>query len=206
MLNALAAVVLKCTAPGIPDFYQGCELPALSLVDPDNRRPVDFEGNARALAELEAQIAAGSAAEVLSRLLQGWQDGRLKLLVTHRLLQLRSTHADALAGDYLPLAVQGGRAEHVAAFARLAGDAAVITIATRWPATLCGGETRPALGAIWEDTALALAARLPPGRYTDVLTGRVLVLDPGAPGASLQLSALLQDLPCCVLAASVASG
>src|SRR5690606_10528290 len=75
----------------------------------------------------------------VAQMLQGWQDGRLKLYVTSRLLALRASHADAFAGEYLALGVEGARSEHVCAFARQSGDCTVIAVATRWPATLCGG-------------------------------------------------------------------
>src|SRR5690606_8014627 len=143
LFNALAALTLKLTAPGIPDFYQGTELPSLVLVDPDNRRPVDLDAHATQLAGIEALLANNPPEAAVAQMLQGWQDGRLKLYVTSRLLALRASHADAFAGEYLALGVEGARSEHVCAFARQSGDCTVIAVATRWPATLCGGEPRP---------------------------------------------------------------
>jgi (1->4)-alpha-D-glucan 1-alpha-D-glucosylmutase len=199
-LNALNGLLLKFTAPGIPDVYQGAELPALSLVDPDNRRPVDLDGHAAMLAALEDEIARDSLQAVAQRSLQGWQDGRLKLLVTSRLLQLRKSHAAAFQGDYLPLGTQGAFAEHLCAYGRLAGDTAVITVATRWLAMVAGGSLQAPLAESWQDTAVLLPPRVPSGRYVDVLTGRVHEVGTDSDGAQLDAAALFAALPCCVLA------
>src|SRR5690606_1370916 len=159
MLNGLSAVTLKLTAPGVPDLYQGTELPALALVDPDNRRPVDLEGHAAALAAIEELVVRESLEQVAATLLHHWQDGRLKLLVTSRLLRLRHTHGPAFSGEYLPLGTQGACSEHLCAYARVAEESAVIVVVSRWAATLAGGELEAPLGeAGWQDTAVALRA------------------------------------------------
>jgi malto-oligosyltrehalose synthase len=143
-VNSLGAKLVQLTMPGVPDVYQGCELTGLSLVDPDNRRPVDYQRRERLLAALQAgQEAAGLDAE--------------KLLLTSRALRLRRDHADWFAGGYTPLACEGPAAEHAVAFLR--GDHAV-TVVTRLPAALRrrGG---------WADTVLPL----PELHWRDVLTG-----------------------------------
>jgi (1->4)-alpha-D-glucan 1-alpha-D-glucosylmutase len=200
MFNALAALVLKLTAPGIPDFYQGTELPSLVLVDPDNRRPVDLDAHAAQLAAIDALAASRPLPEVVSALLSSWQDGRLKMYVTRRLLALRASHADAFSGDYLALSVEGARGEHVCAYARQGGDCTVIALASRWTATLCGGELKPPVGeAIWQDTAVLLAPRIPAGRYVDVLSGQVHEVAGEGEGRRLPAARLFELLPCCVL-------
>ncbi len=143
-VNSLGAKLVQLTMPGVPDVYQGCELTGLSLVDPDNRRPVDYQRRRRLLAALRAgQEAVGLDAE--------------KLLLTSRALRLRRDHADWFAGGYTPLACEGPAAEHAVAFLR--GDHAV-TVVTRLPAGLRrrGG---------WGDTVLPL----PELHWRDVLTG-----------------------------------
>jgi len=144
-VNTLSAKLVQLTMPGVADVYQGCELTGLSLVDPDNRRPVDYQRRRRLLAALEAapDQAVGLDAE--------------KLLVTSRALWLRRDHPDWFAGSYTPLASEGPAAEH--AFAFLRGGHAV-TVVTRLPAGLRrrGG---------WADTALPL----PELHWRDVLTG-----------------------------------
>ena len=123
-VNSLAQTLLKITAPGIPDFYQGSELWDLSLVDPDNRRPVDFARRRSALDGLAARIAAESAdsSGLASELLAAWPDGLVKLYVIHRALTLRRDRARLFGvGAYVPLTAVGAHAEHVVAFARRDG-------------------------------------------------------------------------------------
>jgi malto-oligosyltrehalose synthase len=143
-VNTLGAKLVQLTMPGVPDVYQGCELTGLSLVDPDNRRPVDYQRRRRLLAALRAgQEVVGLDAE--------------KLLVTSCTLRLRRDYPEWFAGGYTPLAGEGPAAEHVVAFIR--GEHAV-TVVTRLPAELRrrGG---------WADTALPL----PDLHWRDVLTG-----------------------------------
>jgi (1->4)-alpha-D-glucan 1-alpha-D-glucosylmutase len=135
-LNSLTQLALKAAMPGIPDFYQGTELWDLSLVDPDNRRPVDFAARARALEQVGD--AAGAHA-----LVETWQDGRIKLALTQRLLAWRRTCGAVFAhGDYRPLAVEGAHRDHVIAFARVHGRDAAVLIAGRHFAALTEGGRR----------------------------------------------------------------
>ncbi|MFT4213522.1 MAG: malto-oligosyltrehalose synthase [Microbacterium sp.] len=148
--NALSAKLLQLAGPGVPDVYQGTELVDLSLVDPDNRRPVDFVRRRRLLADLDA----GG---------EGWRDGDgAKLLVTSRALRLRRERPELFAG-YAPLAAEGSASGHVVAFDR--GGA--IAVATRLPVGL------DARGG-WGETTLSL----PPGRWREVFTGRVFAGGP----------------------------
>jgi (1->4)-alpha-D-glucan 1-alpha-D-glucosylmutase len=153
--------------PGVPDVYQGCELTGLSLVDPDNRRPVDF-GRRR---ELLADLDAGSAPSDL--------DGE-KLLVTSRALRLRGLHPDWFSGGYQPLAATGPAAGNALAYRR---GGAIIAV-TRLPARL---ERRGG----WGDTALSL----PGGPWRDVLTGRSYGSDPALGGllAALPVAILVEE-------------
>lgn len=124
-LNGLAQLTIKATVPGVPDFYQGTEFWDLALVDPDNRRPVDFTARQAALATL----AAGPDWQELKA---GWQDGRIKLALTNRLLALRNALAELFRnGDYTPVRVEGEHRDHVLAFARCHGREAVIVAVGR---------------------------------------------------------------------------
>jgi (1->4)-alpha-D-glucan 1-alpha-D-glucosylmutase len=143
--------VIQLTMPGVPDVYQGSELWDDSLVDPDNRRPVDFAVRQAALTALDAPGANGGLAEPPA--VDG--TGLAKLWVVSRALRARRDHPGLFTG-YTPLMVDGPAREHLVAFDR--GGA--ITLATRLPAGL-------AAAGGWGDTTLAL----PPGRYRDVLTG-----------------------------------
>jgi (1->4)-alpha-D-glucan 1-alpha-D-glucosylmutase len=191
MLNSLSQVVLKLTIPGVPDIYQGTELWDFSLVDPDNRRPVDYDARRAALAEPPTTPAAVRA------LLNAWPDGRIKLHVTTRLLHLRRTHATLFAeGGYAALAVDGPRAEHVIAFARHTADAAIVAVVPRLIAGLCGDKAAPPLGpAIWADTRIALPADLTAGAWRDVITGATLTASDDA----LPLGDVLRDCSVAVL-------
>jgi (1->4)-alpha-D-glucan 1-alpha-D-glucosylmutase len=184
--NSIGAKLVQLTMPGVPDTYQGCELAGLSLVDPDNRRPVDFDRRQLMLAALrpaEQDGASGPAG------LDGpsgpggptdlaTTDGldAAKLLVTSGALRLRRDHPDWFAGDYQPLAATGPARAHALAFCR-GGQA--ITVATRLP-----GQLRRSGG--WRDTAIAL----PPGRWLDVLSGT----EYGRAGATEPERRMLADL------------
>jgi (1->4)-alpha-D-glucan 1-alpha-D-glucosylmutase len=124
-LNSLTQITLKAMMPGVPDFYQGTELWDLSLVDPDNRRPVDFAARAQAL-----QIPGGSID--WAALAAAWPDGRIKLALTARLLAIRREFAPVLAqGDYRALEVEGPDRHEIVAFARCHDGEAVLVIVGR---------------------------------------------------------------------------
>ena len=142
-LDGLAQLTIKAMIPGVPDFYQGTELWDLSLVDPDNRRAVDFSARQASLAAL--------AAEPDWQLLQDrWEDGRVKLALTRRLLALRHAHASLLGdGDYAPVRLDGEHREHVLAFARRRGREALIVAVGRHFCRFTDGGRRWPRGAAW---------------------------------------------------------
>jgi (1->4)-alpha-D-glucan 1-alpha-D-glucosylmutase len=201
--NSLSAKLVQLTMPGVPDLYQGCELSGLALVDPDNRRPVDFARRQSMLAALDsvpgvmaaAELAPGALVAAVPMAGMAGADGdwaaaldAAKLLVTSRALRLRRDHPDWFAGGYRPVHGTGVAAAHVTAFCR--ADRTV-TVATRLP-----GGLRRAGG--WLDTALPLA----PGRWHDVLTGVVHDATPNGrprPGGWLRLADLLDQLPVALL-------
>jgi (1->4)-alpha-D-glucan 1-alpha-D-glucosylmutase len=154
--NGLGQLVLKLTAPGVPDFYQGCEQWSFSVVDPDNRRPVDFDQLAQDLDALRGFYSDGwPSARQWQALLGGIADGRLKHLVTWRLLQLRRAQDQLFReGNYLPLTAEGPAAEHAVAFARLRGEQAVLVVVARLTYTLCGGDEPRWDPRLWRGTRL----------------------------------------------------
>jgi (1->4)-alpha-D-glucan 1-alpha-D-glucosylmutase len=149
--NSLSQLTLKLTTPGVPDIYQGSELMDLSLVDPDNRRPVDFDEREWLLGELDQLGAA--AAERLGEWSEG-RDQRLKLLLLHRLLCFRREHPELFASGYRPIEAraEGDRSAavaHLVAFARQGRDEQLLVLVPRWPATLeraTVGSGQPAMG------------------------------------------------------------
>jgi (1->4)-alpha-D-glucan 1-alpha-D-glucosylmutase len=192
LTNTLAQVVLKVTSPGVPDTYQGAELWDLALVDPDNRRPVDFALRARALREIDDRLAAGTPrADVVADLLRTWPDGRLKLYVLTTLLRRRAERTwpdDA----YLGLTARGSAAEHAVAFAR----GTTLVVATRLPQTLAPGVVP--LGSVWADAALRLGEGSPES-YRDLLTDATVRAVPAGDGVTLRLADALAVLPVAVL-------
>jgi (1->4)-alpha-D-glucan 1-alpha-D-glucosylmutase len=171
LFNALAQALLKLTAPGVPDTYQGTEVWDFSLVDPDNRRPVDYERRQRMLAEL-----AGPPQPQRARALTAAkEDGRIKLYLTSRALRCRAEQAELFtAGEYLPLDVEGARKDHVFAFARRHEQRWAVVAVPRLLTRLLAGPSALPLGrAVWHDTTLVLPKEAPP-RLRHVFTGETL--------------------------------
>jgi len=191
LLNAVSQALLKATVPGVPDYYQGTELFNDALVDPDNRRPVDFRARRALLAELSA-LTADALPALATRLLRDLPSGALKMHVTHRALSLRRAEPALFAeGDYLPLRIDGGQARHLVAFARTHASAVAITVAARFFTTL----PDPPLGAgAFGGTALELPAALA-GTYRDVLSGAALDAGTGR----VTISSVLAHLPVALL-------
>jgi (1->4)-alpha-D-glucan 1-alpha-D-glucosylmutase len=190
-ISSLSAVAVRLLAPGIPDVYQGTELWDLSLVDPDNRRPVDWDRRRNALEELRGAIASGRDRAELARGLsapEALADGRAKLLLLHAGLEVRrAEHALLLDGDYRPLAAGGRDADRVFAFARThAGRAAVCAVPRLVVEPLERGG-----GALRLEGQLALPGL--PRRWRDVVTGAVHA------GDTLPLQALYADFPVVLL-------
>lgn len=181
-LNSLAQTLIKITAPGVPDCYQGTELPDLSLVDPDNRRPVDFALRRRLLEALVAEIESTHDLAALARhLLKTKDDGRVKLYVIRQALGFRQAEPALFQrGEYRPLATDGPLAEHACAFARVGADTAAITVVPRLLARR-GSDDDP-IGEYWGDeTRLVVPAELGTS-FVDVLTGQRLTVEDGALG------------------------
>ncbi|UQA62913.1 malto-oligosyltrehalose synthase [Polyangium aurulentum] len=195
MWGALSQTLLKLTAPGAPDIYQGNELWDFSLVDPDNRRPVDYALRRRMLAEITERRRGGDAG-LARALIEGASDGRIKLFVTMVALEARRDWPDLFGqGAYLPIAVTGGNRELVVAFARRHGDRELLVVAPRFSARLSAGRREPPVGAIWGDTSLKLEEG-GGAEYKNLFTGEKVT----ASGLSLPLSRVLADFPVALLA------
>jgi (1->4)-alpha-D-glucan 1-alpha-D-glucosylmutase len=176
-INSLAQVVLKLTSPGMPDFYQGTELWDFSLVDPDNRRPVDYELRQRLLGDLLA--APDDLVALCDELLANYADGRIKMWTTLRALRLRRDYPELFQlGGYLALSGNGERSEHLVAFAREHDWRMAITAVPRLPHALYGGEPR-ALPERWGATLLGLPSNAP-ANFVNVFTGERLQAANGA--------------------------
>ncbi len=200
-LNSLSATVVKMVSPGVPDLYQGSELMPLTLVDPDNRTPVDYGHRDRLLATFEAAQQAGTPAQdTIAELSAEPADGRLKLWCLWRLLQLRSELPSLFfEGDYLPVRVQGDKRAHAIAFVRSTREATLVVIAGRKFAQGFAQAEWPVGEAAWAGTRLAwpaaLVRRLQGAQATEVLGGQAVQL----PDGPLPLGSVLQQLPAAVL-------
>lgn len=199
MLNSLSQVLLKTASPGVPDFYQGSEIWNLSLVDPDNRRPVNYAERRRLLASLRECEREGQC-EFLERLAKEPNDGRLKLWVTQRSLLFRRRHRALFEhGTYTPVTARGKRREHVIAFGRAFERQAVLAVAGRFfhrlGAVAAGGLT----AELWEDTELVLPRGMAGNRFRDALTGREVDAEGRERGRRIRLREILAPLPVALL-------
>jgi (1->4)-alpha-D-glucan 1-alpha-D-glucosylmutase len=185
-LNGLVQALLRSTVPGVPDLYQGNEYWDFSLVDPDNRRPVDYACRRRTLDD----------ALPVGELLAHWRDGRIKQALVARLLDCRQAHAELFRrGAYLPLNVQGRHADKVVAFARLGEEHRAIVVAPRLASGLLGGASTPLIPAQnWDDTRVILPFALSPANSMGLFPSAVV-----SPSKELMLSAVLSEFPVNVL-------
>jgi (1->4)-alpha-D-glucan 1-alpha-D-glucosylmutase len=171
-MNSLAQTLLKYTAPGVPDTYQGSELWDLSLVDPDNRRPVDYDLRREMLTELQSGIDVD---EIMRRM----NSGMPKLFVVHNALRLRREHPEWFGEDaaYTPMVAEGSKSDHLIGFRR--GDSVAVFV-SRWPLRL---------GSSWAGTSV----ELPPGQWKNTFTGEAVM------GGRLRVQSLLRRFPVALL-------
>jgi len=197
-INALAQQLLKLTAPGVPDIYQGTELWDQSLVDPDNRRPVDYRQRTRLLRGLQRRRPSRQLA---ADLLETKGDGRVKLYLTSRALACRAAYPDLFArGDYIPLTAEGTAADHVVAFARRDTENEFITVVPRLVVGLTRKELVDPIGAgVWGDTRLLLPDAEPGTRYRDVFSGETIKVSASNDGVVLPLAEVFAVLPFALL-------
>jgi malto-oligosyltrehalose synthase len=209
-LNSLSQTLCKLTAPGVPDIYQGNELWDDSLVDPDNRRPVDYEHRKRLLADVKrwTRADANSARESRESLrnhlrdaLQSIEDGRCKLYVTSRTLELRRTYAALFrSGNYVPLRTYGEYAAHIVAYARTLGDQFAIVAVPRLSARLFAGRDAGAESTeIWADTRIELPRRLSMMPLRNLFDGARLQPQLASDRAAVPAAALFSAFPVALL-------
>lgn len=203
MWNALSQVVLKTTAPGIPDFYQGTELWDFHVVDPDNRRPVDYEIRASMLKELQCRLVeCGSDLRPLVRtLLTERVDGRIKLYTMMRALHFRrENHSLFHQGEYIPLEGYGTKQEHCCAFARLHLERAVVIVVPRLVVSLTGDAVTVPLGSdVWRDTYVAVPSWRLDSIYRNLFTGERLSTQTVEGRQMLPMADVLCEFPVALL-------
>ena len=203
ILNSLAQLLIKITAPGVPDFYQGTELWDLTLVDPDNRRPVDYAWRSRLIAEVTPE--PGSQAALLRSLLDRRAEGGIKLFTATRALQTRTARAPIFReGAYLPLRIDGPNRESVFAFARQHESGLAITCVPRLVANLPGAHLTPPPGDgsstdVWKDTRIQIPHGLGTPSLRDVFTDAAVPLLHSEEGMALAVDQLFARFPVALL-------
>jgi (1->4)-alpha-D-glucan 1-alpha-D-glucosylmutase len=195
-INSLSQVLLKTVSSGVPDVYQGTELWDLSMVDPDNRRPVDFSQRQVLLdGLLEAEKQDWRA--LLSDLLQSWSDGRIKLYVTHKALGARNANRQAfLEGQYTSLRADGPQQDHIIALARHHGDTWMIAVVPRLPSRLSTVGEFPLGNRVWETSEL-IRPDAAPTTWSNVLTGERL--EASSASGHVKLSDIFSQFPLALL-------
>ena len=202
MYNSLAQLLIKITAPGVPDFYQGTELWDLNLVDPDNRRPVDYAKRRELLGVLKACTTREACTTALAtELLEARRDDRIKMFVMNRALAARAALRTAYEqGDYVALQTAGARRECLFAFARRDAAATAITCVPRLVTTLTPEATSPPLGpSIWSDTRIHLPDDLDAQAFRDVFTGVTIRPERTGDGPSIGAATLFEHFPVALL-------
>jgi (1->4)-alpha-D-glucan 1-alpha-D-glucosylmutase len=192
--NSLSQTLLKLTCPGVPDIYQGNELWNLSLVDPDNRRPVDY---IRRRAWFESIRKSGSDPDPpsVSRLLETPEDGRLKLFLIWRTLCFRKQWPDVFQqGEYVPLTIQGAKADHLVAFVRSGERTNVLVVVPRLVAGLLGDSDVPPIGPnVWGNTEILLPSRISCESYQNAFTEENTSFS--KPNGKIAVSELVRHFP-----------
>jgi (1->4)-alpha-D-glucan 1-alpha-D-glucosylmutase len=193
--NSLSQTLLKLTCPGVPDIYQGSDLWDFSLVDPDNRRPVDYTGRQQAFANI-AKLDDLSKAP-LAVPLENPDDGRLKMYVIWKTLCLRQQMPDVFElGEYTPVAAQGVKSDHVLAFIRKFEQTSLLIVVPRLIAGLLNeADSAPIGPKIWEDTRLVLPPCGGSKVYRNAFTGRTLNLVNKTNPSTIDVSSALEDFP-----------
>jgi (1->4)-alpha-D-glucan 1-alpha-D-glucosylmutase len=190
--NSLSQVLVKIASPGVPDFYQGTELWDLQLVDPDNRRPVDFAVRESLLHEFGEK--AGNSKDLVSELLASRTDGKVKLFLTCRALRARAQFGRVFTlGTYLPLRISGEWANHVIAFCRRYRNSWVMAVAPRFLTRLVKPDEIPIGERVWMDTHI-LCRKAMPSVWVNVITGERI-----SSPALLPIGEVLQDFPVALL-------
>lgn len=193
VFNSLSQTLMKIASPGVADFYQGTELWDLNLVDPDNRRPVDYEKRERMLAEIKQKEQSGLS-DLIKELLTNREDGRIKLFAISRAMAARNLRKQLFdEGDYVRLEVTGSRSPRIIAFARQRGDECAIVIAPRLLASVIGADELPLGPQVWGDTSVKTIAKTG-GAWRNAFTGEAV-----SGGKSVSVAEALGRFPVCLL-------
>lgn len=197
--NSLSQTLLRMTIPGIPDIYQGMESWCFSLVDPDNRRPVDFE---RLRRELDGIKRSEPSGDLLSELIKNRQDGRIKLYLVWKILSLRREESELFErGTYVPAETMGEHRDKIISFARTKERDGILVAAGRYFTRLGDAETVPTGERSWGDSAIAAPAGFTDTEYEEILSGRTVMMSQNRGQLQFKAADLFENLPLAVLRA-----
>lgn len=202
MLNSISQLLLKLTCPGVPDIYQGNETWDFSLVDPDNRRQVDFGVRSNMLISLERRIedSNGNLLNLVQDLMRNMDNGLIKMYVLHQALKFRRAHERLFSdGIYLPVKAQGMRRQHIFSFQREMNGESCLVVAPRLFASLLGGKKYPEAWSVWGDTGLVLPPSMATEKFHSIFTGREVTSTSQSSGAVLKVSDVLDEFPVALL-------
>ncbi len=201
MYNSLSQTLLKITSPGIPDFYQGTELWDFSLVDPDNRRPVDYGLRIKMLEELKKREQEIPASELAGELVSNKENGKIKLYLTYKTLNYRkNTRKVFEGGEYLPVETKGDKANNVCSFSRKSGDSTVVVVAPRFFTRLIQQPESLPLGKdVWQDSFVILPFEEAGMKYRNIFTGETVTIVKHTESTVLYVSEILAHFPVALL-------
>lgn len=203
MWNSIGQLLLKIASPGVPDFYQGNDLWAFDLVDPDNRRAVNYDVRRQMLKSFE-EPAARDRAALVDRLRENPCDGAIKLYVTRQALRFRRDHRDLFAqGTYTALAPGGVRARNVVAFSRALGNQTLIALTGRFFLKLCNSHGKP-IGEVWGNTTIQLPKKTEHPSFRDIFTGETITAEQREDGLFLPVAKVFSHCPAALLFAESA--
>ena len=198
MLNSLSQTLLKITTPGVPDFYQGSELWDLRLVDPDNRGTIDFARRIGFLRTIRQATSQGDAG-LVEDLYRNWADGRIKLYLIWKTLQLRHQLGELFTnGEFVPAEVSGERADNITAFFRIGKDDAALIVAPKWLAASGAGRGENQHRAFWDKTVIRLTTRATRS-WQNAFTGEAIHAEPADSRATINVAAALGNFPVALL-------
>jgi (1->4)-alpha-D-glucan 1-alpha-D-glucosylmutase len=201
--NSLAQTLLKITSPGMPDFYQGSELWDLNLVDPDNRRPVNYPKRRELLSDLKEKFEAinDEGADFFSTLLANGESGALKLFLIWRALKFRATQRPLFErGNYVPVLAEGTNGGHVCAFTREWGNRTIVVVIPRLIFGLTQGRKAPPIGEeLWGDTTVPLPRTLAGRLFRNAITRETVAAVEVGGNPALKMGQVLKTFPVALL-------
>jgi (1->4)-alpha-D-glucan 1-alpha-D-glucosylmutase len=201
LYNSLSQTLVKITSPGVPDFYQGTETWQFALVDPDNRRPVDFAALTRMRADLGSLEKESDPITLARELTVTKEDGRIKLFVTSRALAFRKARREIFEkGEYLPVELDGEKSRSMCAFARrFLGEIAITVVPRFFTKLIAHGTDLPFGSEVWKDTALLIPFAGSNRRYVNQFTGEVLTTPSHGGAVSFPVGDVLANFPVALL-------